>query len=267
MARRFDGLVTWITGGGTGIGRALALELASRGALVAVSGRREDCLHGVVREIEAKGGKALAAPTDVTEEEGLKRAVQSVVSTWGKLDICVANAGFGVAAPFEEVTAEQWRRQMDINVVGTCLTLQAALPEIRKTRGRLVVVSSVMGKLAVAGSSAYVASKYALVGLCDSLYQELHGSGVTLTNVMPGLVESEIGKVNNNGVLVPEAKDLRPEQLMWKADRAAQVMADAIHKRPRQFVFTAHGRLAVYVGQHWSALAYPLMARLGVKTR
>lgn len=266
MARRFDGLSAWVTGGGTGIGRALALELARRGASVAVSGRREDKLVETVRDIEQAGGKALALKADVTDEKALHDAVARAIAQYGKLDIAVANAGLGVGGSFDEITPDQWRRQLDINVMGTILTLRAALPEIRKTKGRLVVVSSVMGKLAMAGSAPYCTSKFALVGLCDTLWQELHGTGVTITNVMPGLVESDIARVNNEGVYEADAVDPRPARLMWKAEDAARAIADGIHKRPREFVFTGHGKFAAFAGQHFSSVVYPLMARLGIKS-
>lgn len=267
MARRFDGLVVWVTGGGSGIGKALALELADRGAIVAVSGRREDKLAEVVNGIAARGGQALAVAADVSDENGLAAAVAKIVKTHGKLDVAVANAGFGIDALFHEITADQWRRQMEINVVGSVLTLQAALPEVRKTRGRLAVVSSVMGKFALARSSAYCASKYALVGICDALYQELHGTGVTITNILPGLVESDIARVSNDGVLDPGGSDHRPQKLMWKADRAARDIANAIHKRSREAAITGHGKFAAFAGQHLGSVIYPILARSGVARR
>src|SRR6187549_1443231 len=97
MARSYEGLVSWITGAGSGIGKALAIELASRGSIVAISGRRASNLEEVAREIESKGGRALAVPCDVTEEAELARAVERIVSELGKLDVVIANAGFSVS--------------------------------------------------------------------------------------------------------------------------------------------------------------------------
>jgi NAD(P)-dependent dehydrogenase (short-subunit alcohol dehydrogenase family) len=262
MGGRFQGLVAWVTGGGSGLGRALALELAGQGARVAVSGRRGDRIREVEAELNRRGQEGMAIPCDVTDEEQVKAAVEAVVARWGRLDIAVANAGYGVVAPFLKVGVETWRRQLEVNVVGVVATLRQAMPELKKTRGRAVVVSSVMGKLALGSSAPYSASKHALVGLCDALYQELQGTGVTITNILPGLVATEIAQVDNHGVFHAQRRDERPKALMWPADRAARVMARAIHRRPRQFVFTGHGRLGVFLVQHVPGLVYALLRRV-----
>jgi NAD(P)-dependent dehydrogenase (short-subunit alcohol dehydrogenase family) len=260
-------LVVWITGGGSGLGEALALELGGRGCLVAVSGRRRDRLDAVAARVEKAGGRCLAVPCDVTDESDVARALAEILASWQRLDICVANAGYGVAAPFEAVTADQWRRQLEVNVVGTAITLRAALPELRKTAGRAVVVSSVLGRLGIAGSAPYVASKFALVGLCDTLSLELRGTGVTVTNILPGLVATEIAQVDNDGQFRSDRKDFRPKAVMWTAARSARVMADAIEARKREFVFTAHGKVAAFLGRHAPGALYWAMGRVGVRGR
>ncbi|MGB8223659.1 MAG: SDR family NAD(P)-dependent oxidoreductase, partial [Polyangiales bacterium] len=122
MAKRFKNQVVWITGGGSGIGRALALAFADEGASVAVSGRREERLHEVVQELEAKGAKGLAVRCDVTDEASVADAVQKIVRAWGGLDVAVANAGFVVAGRIEKLSAADWRRQLDVNVIGAAMT-------------------------------------------------------------------------------------------------------------------------------------------------
>lgn len=265
MDKRFDGLTAWVTGASSGIGRALAMELASRGADVAVLARRADRLEDVAAAVRGQGRRCLALPVDVTDEDAMQAAAAQVAAEWGRLDVVVANAGFGISAPFEEVTAAQWRQQMEVNVVGVAITLRAALPHLKRTRGRAALVSSVMGKLAMAGSAPYCASKFALVGMADSLFQELAGTGVSVTNILPGLVESEIGQVDNRGTFRADWKDRRPQQLMWKTDRAARSVADAIHARKREHVFTGHGKVGAFLGQHIPGLIYPLMARMNLR--
>lgn len=267
MKQRFKGLVAWITGGGSGLGRALAHELARQGARVAVSGRRMERLQQVVDSLRSSGAEALALPCDVTDETEVQRAVQGVVDHWGRLDVVVANAGYGVTGPFKKIPLTQWKRQLDVNVLGVVAVLSHALPHLEKTSGRAVVVSSVLGRMGVARQAPYCTSKYALVGLCDCLFQELYGSGVSVTNIMPGLVESEIAMVDNNGVFRPGAADKRPRRLMWTAERAAAVMADGIFQRRRQVVFTFHGKVGAFLGQHVPGLLYPVLARLGVRGR
>lgn len=247
----FDGQVAWITGAGSGIGRALAIEFAREGAAVALSGRRADCLERTLGDIEALGRRAVAVPCDVRDDEAVARTVRLVVERLGRLDVAVANAGLSVSGPFERLGDADWRRQMDVNLFGAVNTARHALPELRRTSGRLVLVGSVTGMVCTPGSSAYSASKFALRAIGLVLAQELYGSGVSCTTIAPGYVESEIGQVDNEGWFHPEWPDKRPHLLMWSADRAARVMLRAIYRRKREFVFTAHGRFGAWVGRHF----------------
>jgi len=258
---RFDGHVAWITGGGSGIGAALALELAAQGCDVAVSGRREEKLTEVVREIEARGRRGLAVTCDVTEEASVDAAVASVVETFGKLDVAIANAGFSVAGRFEKLSVDDWKRQYDVNVFGAIATCKAALPHVRETRGRLVLVGSVSAMLATPGMGAYTSSKYAIRAIGQTLAMELHGSGVSCTTLHPGFVESEIAQVDNRGRHHPERQDRRPQKLMWPADKAARVCVKAIHQRKREFTFTGHGRFGAWVGRHAPDVAHAIITR------
>lgn len=250
MAKRFIDQVAWITGGGSGIGRALALAFGREGARVAVSGRRRDRLEQVVAELEDLGTRGLAVPCDVTDEEQVVRAVEQVVQEFGRLDVAVANAGFGVTGRIEDLSAEDWRRQLDVNVVGLAVTARHALPHLRKTRGRLGLIGSVSAFLAAPKAGAYSASKYAVRAIGQTLAMELHGSGVSCTTVHPGFVASEISQVDNQGVFHPERKDRRPKNLMWKTDKAARVIVSAMHRRKREHVFSQHGKVGAWVGQH-----------------
>jgi NADP-dependent 3-hydroxy acid dehydrogenase YdfG len=254
--KRFDDKVVWITGGSSGIGRELARQFAEQGAHVAVSGRRENRLNQVVGEIEERGTKGLAVPCDVTDEQAVFDAVDKVVEMFGQLDCVVANAGFGVAGAIEEVSAAEWRRQLDTNVVGLVSTARAALPELRKTNGRVVLMGSVSGFLAQPRNAPYHASKHAVRAIGQTLSMELHGSGVSCTTIHPGFVESEIGQVDNEGAFHEDWEDKRPQKLMWSTDDAARVIIDAVYKRKREFVFTGHGKLASFVGKHFPGLIH-----------
>ncbi|PKN59359.1 MAG: short chain dehydrogenase [Deltaproteobacteria bacterium HGW-Deltaproteobacteria-14] len=262
---RYDGLVAWVTGGGSGIGRALALELAREGADVAVSGRRLDRLEAVAGEIRALGRRALAAPCDVTDEEAVAAAVAGVVQHLGKLDVAVANAGYGVSGRFEKLTAADWRRQLEVNVVGAAVTLKAALPHLRASHGRAAVVASVAGMIALPSQGPYCASKFAVRAMGLSLAAELHGTGVSCTTIHPGFVASEINQVDNRGVFDPGRVDRRPKNLMWPADKAARVMARAIYARKREYVFTWHGKLGAWLGRHAPGLVHFAATRKRVR--
>lgn len=258
----FDRQVVWITGAGSGIGRALAVEFAREGADVALSGRREDVLHAAAREVEALGRKALVAPCDVADDAAVARTVVSVVERFGRLDVAVANAGMGVVGPFESLGDADWRRQMDVNLFGAVNTARHALPELKKTRGRLVLMSSVAALVCAPGSSAYCASKFALRAIGLTLAQELHGSGVTCTTIHPGYVESDIARVDNQGRFHPDRPDRRPQALMWPADRAARVMVRAVHRRSRESVVTGHGKFGAFLGRHLPGLVHFAMTCL-----
>ncbi len=246
----FEDKVVWITGGGTGIGRSLALEFAKRGAHVAVSGRRRGPLDAVVAEVQRLGRKALAVELDVRDDDAVKAACAEVVSHFERLDVAVANAGMGVMGRFEKLTDAEWRRQIDVNLFGVVNTARHALPELRETRGRLVLVSSISGLMCAPAGSAYSASKFAVRAIGLTLSMELQGSGVSCTLVNPGFVESDINKVDNQGVFDASREERRPKALIWSGEKAARVVVDAVHARKREFTFTGHGKIGAFLGQH-----------------
>ena len=264
---RFEDRVVWITGASAGIGRELARAFAAEGAHVAVSARRAERLASLVEELSAEGCRCLAAPCDVTDEAEVAATVSEVVGHYGRLDVAVANAGFGVSGRIEELSADEWRRQFDVNVTGLALTARYALPALRLTGGRLALVGSVAGMLPAPQNGAYGASKAAVLSLGRTLAVELHGSGVTCTTIHPGFVASDIARVDNAGVFHPDRDDPRPQRLMWPTDRAARVMVRAVHQRRREFVFTGHGRFFGFLGRHWPSLIHLLMTRLPVARR
>jgi NAD(P)-dependent dehydrogenase (short-subunit alcohol dehydrogenase family) len=168
----------------------------------------------------------------------------------GGLDVAVANAGFAVAGRVEKLSAADWRRQLDVNVIGTAMTARYAIPHLRERKGRLALVGSVSAMLSAPGLGAYSASKYAVRAIGQALAVELHGSGVTCTTIHPGFIESEIAKVDNQGRYDESRKDGRPKNLMWPAKRAGRAMVDAIAKRKREYTFTGHGKAGAFAGRH-----------------
>lgn len=261
MAQRFAGKVVWITGGGSGIGRSLALEFAREGADIAVSGRRADRLASVVSEVEALGRRATAIVCDVTSEDDVKRAAGTVAATLGHMDVAVANAGFSVTGRIEKLDAGDWRRQLETNVIGAAMTARYALPLLRKTKGRMVLVGSVAAMLPAPGVGAYCASKYAVRAIGQTLAIELAGTGVSCTTVHPGYVKTEIAQVDNSGRLDPSREDRRPGKLLWSPEDAALAIVGAVHRRQREFVFTAHGKLGAFLGRHMPGLLHFAMSR------
>lgn len=261
MARRFDDKICWITGGGSGIGAALALELAARGGSVAVSGRRQDRLEAVVARIEAAGGRGLAVPCDVTDEASIEAAVARVVEELGRLDVVVANAGLSVSGRVVDVTAAEWRRQLDVNVIGAAMTARHAIPHLIETQGRLAIIGSVILYAPVGGNAPYAASKAAAHALGHALRAELKRKGVSCTTVNPGFIASDIARVDNQGVLHADKEDPRPARLIVPADVGARAIADGIHARRREAVITAHGKLIAFLGRHFPGFVTWVLSR------
>lgn len=264
---RFQDQVIWITGASSGIGRELARQLAEEGAHVAVSARREDRLQEVVADIEALGRQALAVACDVTDEEAVHRAADRVAGHFGRLDVAVANAGFGVVGPIEELSAAEWRRQFDVNVVGLAMTIRYALPHLRATGGRMVLVGSVASMVTRTNTAPYSSSKAAVRMIGHTLAMELHGTGVSSITIHPGFVESDIARTDNEGVYHADREDLRPAKLMWPTDRAARAMINAIHKRKREYVFTGHGKFFGFLARHWPWLMHFIGTRVYMPRR
>lgn len=253
--------VVWITGGGSGIGQALAVEYASRGFTVVVSGRRESKLRQVKKDIEASGGACLVSVCDVCKDEDIQSSLRSIIDTLGRLDVVIANAGFAVNGRLEMITTAEWHRQLNVNVIGAVQTVRYSLPQLQKTAGRVVLISSVMAYVRAAKSGAYAASKAALTAIGETFHQELAGTGVSCTVVHPGFVESEIGQVDNEGVFHEHEKDRRPQKLLWSKEKAAKVIYKAVTKRKRMFTFTAHGRLGVWIARFCPDIIYFAMTR------
>lgn len=261
------GKVALITGASAGIGAALARELAHEGADLVLTARREDRLRDLAREIETTGRNAVVVGCDVTRDGDPERAVAAAVERYGRLDIAVANAGFGVAGPVEELELDDFRRQLETNVFGVLRTLYASLPELRKTRGQFVVVGSVSGHVPTPETSAYCMSKFAVRGFAESIHDELARSGVSVTLVSPGFVDSDIRRVDNHGTVHEGAPDPVPAWLRMPTDRAARQIGRAIRHRRREVVVTGHGKALVFLYRHAPWLLQFLIARFGAPKR
>src|SRR6185436_7899108 len=181
-----------ITGASAGIGRATALRLARDGAAVAICARRADRLDAAASEIAAAGGQPLAMVADVTDEADMARFVAATVERFGRLDVMMCNAGFGIAGAIDEITPDQMRSLVDVNYMGTYYAAHAALPVFRRQgAGHLIVVSSIVGKRGVPSMAAYSATKFAQVGMAECLRAEVSGSNIHVSVVFPVSTESE----------------------------------------------------------------------------
>ncbi|MBI2838430.1 MAG: SDR family NAD(P)-dependent oxidoreductase [Acidobacteria bacterium] len=255
MAHSLAGKVGFVTGASSGIGEAVARELARRGADVALAARRIERLEALAAEIRAMGRRAAVLSCDVTREGDLDDAVARTIAEFGRIDIVFANAGFGVSGSLESLSIEDYRRQFETNVFGALRTVQATLPELKRTRGRLAITGSVLGHVASWYQSAYCMSKFAVRALAGSLRRELEPSGVSVTLISPGYVKTEIHQVDNLGGRHPEATH-RLEWLRMPAGKAARQIVSAVVARRRERIITVHGRLFVYLDRYLPWLPY-----------
>jgi len=185
------GTTAFVTGASGGIGRAIALELADRGATVALAAR-SDGIHETAERI-GEPDRTLAVETDVTDEASVASAVERTVETFGGLDCLVNNAGIaGPTAPVEEVAVEEWERTMDVNATGAFRCVKHAAPHLRDSdRGSVINIASISGKRPLEDRTPYAASKTALVGLTRTLAFELGDDDVTVNAVCPGATRGD----------------------------------------------------------------------------
>jgi len=193
MTRKLEGKIALITGGSRGIGAAIAKRLATDGADVAITYTKgADAAASVVKEIERTGRKAIAIQADAADAEAVKAAVDKTVATLGRLDVLVNNAGTAIPKKFEETTLEEMDRALDINVRGVFIATQAALKHM-KSGGRIIMIGSSVGeRVLVPGLVAYSATKGAVKIFTQSLSRELGSRGITVNNVQPGPIDTEL---------------------------------------------------------------------------
>ncbi len=194
MAVKLDGKVALVTGASSGIGEATALALAEAGAAVAVAARRTDKLDELVKKIEGMGGKAHAFTADVADEDQARDMVESANAAFGKIDILVNNAGVMLLGPIVGADTDEWRRMLNINVLGLMYATHAALPLMKaQGSGHIVNISSVAGRVASAGAGVYNASKWGVGAFSESLRQEVSAKDkIRVTIIEPGAVATEL---------------------------------------------------------------------------
>lgn len=256
--------VVVITGASSGIGEATAYDLAKKGARLVLLARRMDRLTAVVAQTQAFGAQAVAFECDVNKRTALDSAIEKTVEKFGGVDVLIANAGFGVTGKFEDLTAEDYQRQLQTNVIGVVHSIHAALPYLKKSNGRIAIVGSILSYFSLTGQGAYAMSKYAVRALAESLYHELRPAGVSVTLVCPGLIQSEFRRVDNKGVFHAEG-DTHFTPLHMPAHTAAAQMVRAIERR-KKGVITWHGKILVWIAR-FAPWIFSLLLRLGLSGR
>src|SRR5579864_4027046 len=188
-----DNKIAVITGGGQGIGRAIALACASAGANVVLASRSEEALHETRTEVERMGREALVIPTDITQEASVRNLADRALAHFGRVDILVNNSGVtGPVKPLWEVTLDEWQATFDINVTGAFLCCRAFLPSmIERRTGSIIFIASMTGKRPLYGRTTYGAGKLALVGMARTLAWETGPYNIRVKVISPGAVAGE----------------------------------------------------------------------------
>ncbi|AHH94022.1 SDR family NAD(P)-dependent oxidoreductase [Kutzneria albida] len=184
--------VALVTGASSGIGEATAESLAAEGASVVLAARRTDRLESLRQRLEEKGAQVLAVTLDVADERSCTEAVAATVDRFGRLDVLVNNAGVMLLGPIHQADTSDWTRMVNTNLLGSMFMAHAALPHLLDTRGTIVQVSSVAGRVARSGSGGYNATKWGINAFCESLRQEVTERGVRVVLVEPGAVDTEL---------------------------------------------------------------------------
>jgi NADP-dependent 3-hydroxy acid dehydrogenase YdfG len=243
---KLQGKVALITGASSGIGEATALALVAEGAQVATVARRQEQLDDLAKRIKAQGGQAFPIVADVADEAQVRNMVQTANSKCGRLDILVNDAGVAMPGSIDGADAEDWRSMVNINLLGLMYATHSVLPIMKaQKQGHIVNVSSVAGRIALAGNAVYSATKWGVCAFSEALRQEVYKDNIRVTIIEPGLVATEISNNISDPTVRQEfqqrQRSLEPLQsediaaaIVYAVTQAPHVNVNEILIRPTQ---------------------------------
>jgi dehydrogenase/reductase SDR family member 7B len=238
-----------ITGGSSGIGKALAEKFGRHGAKILITGRNKSALIETEEQLKNKGIIIHSFQGDVSIEDDNKRMAEEALRLFGKIDVLVNNAGITMRALFEEVDMQVIRKTMDVNFFGVLYATKYCLPEIIKTKGSVIGISSIAGYRGLPGRTGYSASKFALQGFLEVLRSEMHKKGVHVLTACPGFTNTNIRKNSllKDGSLQGDTP--RDEHSMMSAEEVARYIYKATVARKKILVLTTQGKVTVLLNK------------------
>lgn len=241
---QFKDKVAIVTGGGGGIGQALCQELGQGGSIVVVADINDDHARHVASAITHNGGRAHAVHVDVSNEEEVRQLIDETVSEYGRLDYLFNNAGIGIGGDARDLTLEQWRRVLEVNLYGALYGTTIAYPiMVRQGSGHIVNTASFTGLLPYPGAAPYCTSKYAIVGLSLSLRLEGADLGVKVSAVCPGIIRTNLYQAMPAVNLPREQVIAQYPFKMMDASQAARTILGGVSRNQAVIVFPASIRL------------------------
>jgi len=257
--------VVIITGGSSGIGKALAEEFGSRGSKIVITGRNEESLSKAETELQQKNIDVRKFRSDVSNQQDNIQMAKYAIDQFGKIDILINNAGISMRALFEEVEMEVIKKVMDINFYGSLFATKACLPSIIANKGSLVGISSIAGFRGLPGRVGYSASKFALQGFLESLRTEMIYKGVHVLTACPGFTTSNIRKSSLTKDGSKQSESPMDEQKMMSAEECAALIYKATKRRKKYLVMTSEGKMLVLLNKFFPGMmdkiVYKAMAK------
>jgi short-subunit dehydrogenase len=247
--------VVIITGGSSGIGKALSESFSKNGSRVLITGRSKDDLLVAQQSLKTKGLEVAIFQADVSLESDNRLMVEEALRLFGQIDVLINNAGISMRALFEEFDLEAFKKVMGINFYGAVYATKHALPHILKSKGSIVGISSINGKRSSPARSAYSASKFAMEGFLEALRTEVMKRGVHVLVASPGFTASNIRKRSLTKDGTPQGDSPRKEQEMMTSEEVADRIYKAVVNRKRDLVLSVKGNLAVWINKWWPTLA------------
>lgn len=246
----FKDKVVIITGASSGIGKAMAEEFASRGANLILGARQYVTLCEIAQELEKKYNiRAVAVACDVSIQEDCKLLIMQAIQTFKRIDILVNNAGISMRALFKDVDVDVLKRIMDVNFWGTVYCTKYAMPELLKTKGTVVGVSSIAGYKGLPGRTGYSASKFAMNGFLDSLRVENLKTGINVLTACPGFTNSNIRNTALAKDGTQQGETHMDEGKLMSSEEVAKRIVDGVAARKRTLIMTGQGKLTVLLSK------------------